>query len=275
MTLIEILVVLAILVTLTAFLVPQVGRLRGVAYKKASIALVKKIEVALKAYYSEFRDYPPDGFDSKEGYTIESGGGIALGDRWIKQSGAKRIFKNTGCLVYFLTVPLTKITRIGMSYGQSSAKNLRRTRVGPFLSDMKSENYSITEFETLKLHSDPKLARVEFVDAWGRPLEYDKLKSSKSFISKLFDGTASSKKAHWTETLDRLGLDESTSDCGLTEDPAKTYDPRRPYKTDAASEGCIDTAKKPAPRSSGHFDLWSHGELWTDPADDLGGWNVN
>ena len=71
------------------------------------------------------------------------------------------------------------------------ARYQRRTRVGPFLTDLKSENYSIPDFEPLQLHRDATLAKIELVDAWGRPLEYDKLKTRRSFSKTLFDGNAS------------------------------------------------------------------------------------
>ena len=70
---IELLAAMGIIVLLLAFLIPQVGVLRRKSYQKKTEALITKIETALKLYYDQFRDYPPDGYDAEAGYTISNG----------------------------------------------------------------------------------------------------------------------------------------------------------------------------------------------------------
>jgi type II secretory pathway pseudopilin PulG len=276
MTLIELLVAMSIMVILMAFLVPQVSVLRRKAYISESLSVVKKIESALSAYYDKFLAYPPDGYDQEPGYTY--GNGVRLGNNW--KDSQPRFFKGTGSLVYFLCLPVTMVTRKGViAQGVTSSRNLRTQVVGPFLTDMMSKNFSIGEFELLDILRDPEAAKVEIVDGWGRPLEYDKVPANKQlfFQPELFDGDLFGQgRPHFASTRNSVSIDEDDPDdpqstCGIAETINGAVDPRRPAGTD----GCIRKTSSASPQNVGHYDVWSHGPLWADPNDDIGTWSSN
>lgn len=278
-TLIELLVAIAIIVILTAFLVPQVGVLRRKSLINNTRAFIKKIDTALKLYYDQFLDYPPDGFDNNAdgdpGYNYASGG-VELGTSAAWRTNGSRYFKNTGCLVYFLCMPMIKVTRVGATVaGDTSTRNLRRSKVGPFLTEMTTQNFSIGDFKVDDLNTEAINSRIEFVDAWGRPLEYDKVTRAGNFNNALFNGNLfgdGGTNPHWADTQNIVGVeDDVISDCEITENIEATFDPRRP--TTAA--GCVDTGQAARAENNGHYDIWSHGPLWSDPTDDICSWSIN
>lgn len=281
LTLVEILISIAIIVILTAFLVPQVSVLRRKAYISNTEALIKKVDTALKLYYDQFRDYPPDGYDPEPGYNV-TGDGVQLGNGW--PTGGPRRFKGTGCLIYFLSLPVTKVTVKGPVYGNTvPERNLRREVVGPFLTEVKSSSYSITDFQPRDLRRDATVANVELIDAFGRPLCYDKVRTREntSFQPNLFDGVPfGSGRPHHIATRDITSVEEepgvdpnnTMSPAGINEDLNQVWDPRRTQR-DAA--GFLNTGSPAGPQNVGHFDLWSRGALWTDPNDDICSWLIN
>jgi len=144
---------------------------------------------------------------------------------------------------------------------------MRRTKLRPFL-ELSGKDFSIPDFEVLALHARPELAKVEIIDAWGRPLCYDNLERRANFSAKVFDGR-SAIRPHWPESVTAAGLNDGfKGDCGITESATALHDPRHP----SDSKGCSDLAKKPSPRSSGHFDIWARGYLFSDPCDDITSW---
>jgi prepilin-type N-terminal cleavage/methylation domain-containing protein len=279
-TLIELLTAVAIIVILTSFLVPQVSVLRRKSYIQNSRAFIKSIETALKLYFDQFRDYPPDAFDegADNGYVYKDST-IELGSNWADKG--KKAFKNTGCLVYFLCLPVKKISIVGSTVpGETSIRDLRISTVGPFLTEIRATNFSVSEFTLNKLKNDPagnNINQVEMVDAWGRPLEYDKITSTNGYFSSTRFSAApfTNLGSHWPDNAGVTGVEDVTveeSNCGVAEALDSVFDPRR--KLDEVS-GCIDRTAAAAPKNAGGFDLWSHGQLWTDPTDDLGTWNIN
>lgn len=290
-TLIELLVVMAILVLLATFMIPQVTRLNTNARIKKTEALIQRIAAALNSYHADFQDYPPDGFDGgpsgDRGYSYE-GGGVRLGRH-------SKPFKNTGCLVYFLMQPLAKVSRLGSNVGANDSRNKSISRVGPYLQeqDMNNDDWNIDGFSIGKLRQGGgTFNHVEICDAFGRPLEYDKVRSRVGFFnSALFDsqggggltvsgvfGTTST-EIHWPESGERMAPAgegyqveyEGAPYSPLNEELGTFYDPRRPRKNFGGSVA-IDLSVKPAPKNVGQFDLWSHGPHWSDPNDDIGNW---
>lgn len=273
-TLIELLVAVAIITILTAFLVPQVSVLRRKSYIQNTKAFIQSVKTALSLYHNEFRDYPPDSFDvnGDQGYNYQNGT-IRLGNNW---QGGNRFFKNTGCLVYFLCMPMTKITIVGSTIpGETSIRDQRSTKVGPFLTDFKSSNFSVPNFTVNLLKTSPlsdAVNEVEFVDAWGRPFEYDKLTNPAThFQRQRFDAAPfTTAGSHWPNNASITGVEEGDeSDCGVVEELNRVFDPRRAQD---GTSGCINQGSPISPKNSGGYDFWSHGELWTDPVDDLGSW---
>lgn len=265
-TIIEILVVLGILVILTSFLVTHLTNIGETARRKGTEGLLSKIHVALGLYADAFRDLPPDSFDPEgdKDYVYKDGG-IVLGE----PGAASGVYKNTGCLVYFLCQPQRKTVIRGSGVvGENSPRDRTSTMVGPFLTGLTGSNFSLGGFQLSQLGVDAGASKVEIVDAWGRPLEYDKVFTLRGhFSGSRFGGDPfSAAGTHWSETALVTGVDEgSESDCGIVENLNKVFDPRRM----GAGDGCLDRSMKPVPRNVGGYDLWSHGPRWTSPEDDI------
>jgi type II secretory pathway pseudopilin PulG len=284
--LIELLIVIGIITLLAAFLVPQLASLKVRSLKAKTTGLIKKIESALNQYYNDFLAYPPDGFDSgatgDRGYNY-TGGGVQLGSF----SGGTRIFKNSGCLAYFLCLPLAKVTRIGVDVGDNDPRNFRAVRVGPYLTELSSSNYSFEGFKPEQIRLDANLAKIEFIDAWQRPLEYDRVFSRAGYFNAAIfrklgggafgDGATS---PHWAVTQGSTAIEEGDvyddwdGIYTITESANLLYDPRIAKKAGAPID-LLDLNANPEPKNTGHFDLWSHGPRWSDPNDDIGTWTIN
>lgn len=197
-TLIELLVVLAIIFILVALLAAGLGKARESAKSKASRALVGRLQVALENYHSEFRDYPPDGYDM-EGTVAPTADGIPVGVPL--SSGPPRKMKGTALLMYYLCRPLIKLTYMGappLPGEVRDERNVVSTSVGPFLT-LNGSNYSrgrpdddVTQetFDPGFVWTGPagsratqfwdtrKMRVCEIIDGYGRPLCYDKVKTA-------------------------------------------------------------------------------------------------
>lgn len=199
-TLIELLVVLAIIFILVALLAAGLGKARESAKSKASRALIGRVQMALENYFSEFRDYPPDGYDQERPAppTVNSDGievGVPLA------TGTPRRMKGTALLMYYLCRPLIKITYMGpppLPGETLDPRNVVNTAVGPFLT-LNGSNYSRgrPDDDTTKETFDPGfvwtgpagsksvqfwdtrgMRLCEIIDGYGRPLCYDKVKTA-------------------------------------------------------------------------------------------------
>jgi prepilin-type N-terminal cleavage/methylation domain-containing protein len=212
-TLIEILMVMAIIITLTALLSVGLMGARDKAKNKGSKALVSKIKIALESYYADFRDYPPDGFDLEPGWTAGTPPVAVvypapMGAQWDINDGIKcgtpgtagnpRQFsmKNTAALMYFLCRPLIKVTFIGSD--MSDPRNMVRKKVGPYM-ELTGSNFSMPQrirassgepvdfspayrwdssADSVEYWETMGFRKCEIIDAYGRPLVYDKVKTS-------------------------------------------------------------------------------------------------
>lgn len=68
-TLIEMLIVVAIIVILVGLLMPVLGAVREAAKKKATLALINGISAGMERYFTEFDEYPPSTVDLGMGDT--------------------------------------------------------------------------------------------------------------------------------------------------------------------------------------------------------------
>ncbi len=276
-TLIEILITMGIMITLTALIAMGMGVAKEKARQKATRALVSKIKIALEAYHGEFRDFPPDGYDPAEP--------TPLG------------MKGSSALIYFLCRPLTKIMYVGAGVGVDAddERNQVKKRVGPFL-ELTGTEFSRPDFNPSMTFEGERgtsywetkgYKSTEIVDSYGRPLCYDKVKTNK-------------KKEHWDPKLFHMSTkahsDQDYIKAGklgiIVEDESEQIDPNdledhRPDPRFKAGEMEIWvkalTAQpggsfKPAgptthePKYVGGYDLWSSGKSWTDPKDDITSW---
>lgn len=295
-TLIEILVVIAIISILTAVLAMGLGGSKDKAMHKASKALVNKIKIALEAYNSEFRDYPPDGYDTAEkpGWLVDADG--------VHVGTPKRALRGTAALMYFLCRPLVKFTVVGAD--PDDERNKQYKRVGPFL-ELGPKDFSMPGFNPNHPWSDATYWDVkkncEIIDAYGRPLIYDKVKTAeegtdKYFQANRFQNTGTAKgfgyRAHPDEAYvflngqGNIPIDADAEPSGFADDDYQTIlkfrvDPR--FKTPGDFQTLIDlldTGGKPgngkpgthAPKAPGAYDLWSMGRSWVDPRDDVTSW---
>lgn len=192
-TLIELLVVLAIILILVALLAAGLGTAREKAKAKATRALIGQIQTALENYFSEFRDYPPDGYDVEVPGTNTQG--VPVGH-------PPRNLKGTAALMYFLCRPLVKVTYMGTPVPGEvpDRRNYRYTTVGPFLTLAGTGNFTRGRdddpegpFDPAFVWADPsgggggkahqfwvtrQMTRCEITDAYFRPLCYDKVKAN-------------------------------------------------------------------------------------------------
>jgi prepilin-type N-terminal cleavage/methylation domain-containing protein len=138
-TLVELMVVMAIIVALFALVAVSVGGLQGKAAQRATEAMIRKVEQYLDDYKRRTGSFPPDGIDSQ--VTNEEGTPI----------------QGSACLYYFLSkkpIPLVEIRA-----GKKIITEL--PPIGTFL-----------ESELGPASSEYPGAR-ELIDGWRNPIHYD------------------------------------------------------------------------------------------------------
>jgi prepilin-type N-terminal cleavage/methylation domain-containing protein len=156
-TLIEVLVVMAIISILIVGIIVGVGGMRKRAMGEKTKALLNRISVALGSYHAQFRSYPADGYDRP---------------LFVMYGRNRQRVKGSTALVYFLCRPLTKLYRIGAD------GEIRRQTVGPFL-ELKKDELSGDAARTIDERLDDP--RTEILDAWGHPIHYDNLERELHF----------------------------------------------------------------------------------------------
>lgn len=137
-TLVEIMVVMAIVVMLFGLVAVSLSQYLGKASKSATVALILKLEQHLDEYKSLTGHYPPDGVDS----VVRTDDGVDI--------------KGSACLYYFLSRPVVTVRKIA-----------GRTE--------KREHPAIASFKATELGpEDPDVPGVrELVDGWATPIHYD------------------------------------------------------------------------------------------------------
>lgn len=306
-TLIELLVVLAIILILVGLLAAGLSSAKTKAKEKSTRAMIGRIQTALESYFSEFRDYPPDGYD------VEIAGTNAQG---VPVGTPPRNMKGTAALMYYLCRPLVKVTYMGAPNEPPDARNWRYTPVGPFLTMTGTGNYSRGRDDDPSGVFDPafvwtggpkstefwdtrQMRLCEITDGYYRPLCYDKVKTNqaKYFQPNRFHYIGASAPANQGykvhPDLDYMQgqmpvFDEDELICP-NDDPTHNttaaasdrytwhVDPRfKPGQ--AAPDGCCPnslsqgTNTTHGPRNVGGYDLWSFGKSYTNPRDDITSW---
>jgi prepilin-type N-terminal cleavage/methylation domain-containing protein len=320
-TLIEVLVSITIVVILTSLLIMGLGGTKAKAMHKASLATVNKVMVALGNYQAAFRDFPPDGYDLGENGT-GTGWDVNTQGVLVGYGADQRRVRGTAALIYFLCRPVVRVTRQSADPGDTSATF---TRVGPFL-ELESGDFSMEKVLVggQEINFDPNYPwtsdefwdtqggiRCEIIDAFGRPLCYDKVKTDETsndpstgkfqfFNPGLFQdpgaGGTSTTGIYAHPDADRYimgGLmpinEDEEPDLGLSEDELlrQRCDPR--YANTAkfqtltdgleagtppgiGTDGTKGGAGTHAPKNVPGYDLWSAGRSWVDPRDDITSW---
>ena len=302
-TLIELLVVIGIIVTLTSFLAMGLSGARDKAQRKNTRALIDRIKVALESYNSEFRDYPPDGYDKEPLWDKDGNFDAAKGVRVGPSSHPNKIHvKGTAALLYFLCRPHVKITYLGSDGDRSDPRNQVLKTVGPFL-ELEGDGYfSKKGFNPNHPWSDTAYwtenATCEILDGYGRPLCYDKVKTKepKYFNPELFCGLKAGigvGKAHPDAAYADAGLYGLMPDAedafgdfeSELEIRGKRVDPRYTREVLQVQSEAVANGSEPAaptgmgtsspshePKYRGGYDLWSSGRSWIDFRDDVTSW---
>jgi prepilin-type N-terminal cleavage/methylation domain-containing protein len=137
-TLIEILIVMAILVVLFGFVAISMGLYMGRAARGATTSVLQQLELFLDDYKGKTGHYPPDGIDSPQ--RTEEGTPL----------------RGSACLYYFLSRPI-RVPEV--SGGRKTVKEY------PPIAQFKEQNL---------MPEDPEYPGVrELKDGWGTPMHYD------------------------------------------------------------------------------------------------------
>lgn len=198
-TLIELLVVMAIILILVGLLAAGLSTAKTKAKEKSTRAMIGRIQTALESYFSEFRDFPPDGYDTEvpgNPLTVANASGVQVGSP-IPPGSTRRRMKGTAMLMYYLCRPLVKVTYMGappLPGEPHDDRNWRYTPVGPFLTMTGTGNYSRGRGEDGASPFDPafvwagtkatefwdtrEMRLCEITDGYYRPLCYDKVKTA-------------------------------------------------------------------------------------------------
>ncbi|MCO5171927.1 MAG: type II secretion system GspH family protein [Planctomycetes bacterium] len=310
-TLIEVLCVIAIIGILVALLAAGLNSAKTKAKDKATRALIGKVKTALENYFSEFRDYPPDGYDAEDGLNFVEGQGVAVGY-------PPRHMKGSALLMYYLCRPLVKVTNMGpppLPNETPDPRNMVFTPVGPFLLMSGASNYTRPRIgsgandrpfdpgfvwtggaNANQFWDPPGNGRLcELIDGYYRPLCYDKVKTagSKYFQPDRFHNwgaSAAGKGMRVHPDQDYLLnempiIDSEESICPTDEhnrplplsNPHQFHcDPR--FRPGFSPDGCSPLSLSAgsntshAPRNVGGYDLWSFGQSYTNPRDDITSW---
>jgi len=154
-TLIELMIVMLILAILMGLVIYAVGGVTARAKSNRTTAIIRTLETAIQSYYSEFRAYPPDGYD----FDVVADG---------KQ------LKGTAALIYFVgwIVP-----------DPPGSKNFKSVKLLAER-DMGGGNITFEEVHGgkpfLEVNKKDLTPWGEVMDGWGNPFHYDNLEIDKN-----------------------------------------------------------------------------------------------
>ncbi|MFQ5653602.1 MAG: type II secretion system protein [Planctomycetota bacterium] len=156
-TMVELLIVIALIVFLVALVVVNAGDLRNRAKRESVKSLIQRLGMQLETYHSKVGPYPSDGFDTP----VETPQGTRL------KSGA--------ALTFALLQPIQLTQRLPNG-------DLRVLGTEEPVAEFADNDLS-------EAIDDDRDAR-ELLDAWGNPLHYDNLEGGASAYSVQDDGSA-------------------------------------------------------------------------------------
>jgi len=151
-TLIEVLVVMAIVIFLAAMLIAALWPQKDKALRSKTSALIATVSNALDQYYAEFHDFPPDGYDTEPGWQKANAyiAGHAPGKPGIKLGIKGYVYYGSGCLIYFLCYPIANVTMIGADQGGFDPRNVRVSpcnKGSAFLTTLKVDDISVHSWD--------------------------------------------------------------------------------------------------------------------------------
>lgn len=201
-TLIEMLVVISILVLLFGLFLGAAMRLVGQARKRATVALLHKLNLQIEEYRDTTGSYPPDGLDPEEP-VVDAQTGTAL--------------YATASIYRSLTEPLEMIRQ-----GPGGQRGMQEVVLPPIVEKFQSDHLiRSTEYPGL----------YEIADGFGTPMHYDRLQGAKSF-SPQDKGLVHLDPPLW-HPPDPRGVDPST----IPEPPVTEMGPQHPGRYDLWSHG--------------------------------------
>ncbi len=275
-TLIELLVVIGIISILAGLLITGIGSMTQRAKQKKTEVMIAAIDNALQSYFSDFRDYPPDGFDAP-GDPTNGGVDVPQLDATTLTANDAIIEQrmNSSCLIFFLMARHVKTTRMGADGGGNSAFNTQTKLVGPYLpfATLQHDNFSrvdpVTAYPVL---SDPL---CELLDGFGFPIEYDRVRTAADLQSR--DSTTMADFHPDANFFNNIlpGLVQTGENFSATgalapdEDVNEGVDPRREPNADGDKDK-NGTGSPVRSVNVGSYDVWAHGHAWTNARDDAG-----
>ncbi|MEZ6187515.1 MAG: type II secretion system protein [Planctomycetota bacterium] len=293
-TLIELLIAMAIMILLASLLIVAVRPIFSNAKRKATAAFLGEIQTALSAYHAVFRDFPPDGYDREPAPPGPNPGWAYGGPTGGLRVGIPpRDMKGTQCLIYFLCRPVINVHWKGST---DDPRNSRSESVGPFLRTVTESHFSVPGFNPNKLWSawNAQEQRCMMIDNYGRPICYDKVKLNTPvyFQPSRFHrnggsgpgGEGIAAHADQTYIQSQMWIDEGLEDpsgaMNATTIATWHVDPRFTQAhlatlpelfapTNYTFPGSLATHE---PKVVGTYNLWSAGESWLNPQDDICSW---
>jgi prepilin-type N-terminal cleavage/methylation domain-containing protein len=306
-TLIELLVVMAIVIFLASMLIAALWPQKDKALRSKTSAMINAIASALDQYYSEFHDFPPDGYDTEPAWLKANAyiAGQGPGKPGIKLGVKNYVYYGSGCLIYFLCYPIMNMSIIGADQGNFDPRNVRITpcnKGAAYLNTLHVDDISVhawdATFDFGILPSDNSYGANwsigEIIDAYGYPIHYDKVgqivqntdftSGTINFQPNTFMGQAYPFPAiHSDQTYMSSFVQQHISPADNVESSScpsgnaahqgtggpKHADPRG---TADPNDGCFLDGNTPKPRNPGGYDLWAHGKYWGNAISAITNW---
>jgi len=148
-TMLELIMVIAIICILVALLIPTLGAVQRRARETATRTFIKSLETAIAAYEFDWGFYPPDGISAPALTAFKSGN---------PPSGTYNV-KGASALYYYLTTPF-RVLPNGLKGEVWATKD-----VGPYM--------QIPEQNQQTVGAGPE---TNICDIWNRPFQYDNIR---------------------------------------------------------------------------------------------------
>jgi prepilin-type N-terminal cleavage/methylation domain-containing protein len=162
-TLIEMLIVVAVIAILAALLLPTIGAIRQSAKKKATRLLVEGIVAGLQRYYTDFDEYPPSSIAKPASVPYEDGSiyKYLCGDKG--QGLVKMVGGQTRHIDPYVVIPVENIRRSGSTVFvvDSWGKDIQYANCRAHTENARASNPNYVGTHTLETHNP------NGVDVWS------------------------------------------------------------------------------------------------------------